>query len=98
MIHLRHLIWDDWNVSHIARHGVAQDEVDEVCHGHPITLRESYKNRLVLLGETQAGKVLAVVLGPFPDAPEGTFYPFTARPAHRSERRAYLEMRGESTS
>jgi hypothetical protein len=31
MIHIRRLIWDDWNIAHIARHEVSPDEVEEVC-------------------------------------------------------------------
>ena len=88
------LVWDDWNRTHIARHGVTEDEVEAVCSGGPIVYRESYKDRLVLLGTTPAGRVLAVVLGPVPNAPAGTYYPFTARPADRTERREYRRLKG----
>ncbi len=94
MVYLRRLVWDDWNLDHIARHGMTQDDVEAVCHDDPIVYRESYKDRLVLLGTTPEGRVLAVVLGPVPNAPEGTYYPFTARPADRSERRDYHHLKG----
>lgn len=33
---IRRLIWDDANVAHIAEHGVAPDEVEDVCFGRPL--------------------------------------------------------------
>ena len=33
MIVIRRLVWDTWNIVHIARHDVVPDEVEEVCHG-----------------------------------------------------------------
>ena len=94
MVNLRRLVWDNWNRTHIARHGVTQDEVEAVCHADPIVYRESYKGWLVLLGATPDGRVLAVMLGPVPNAPAGTYYPFTARPADRTERREYHRLKG----
>lgn len=98
MIELRRLIWDDWNLTHIARHGVTQEDVEAVCHADPILYRESYKDRLVVLGETADGRVLAVVLDPVPNEPPGIFYPFTARPAYRTERRDYFRQKGDTPS
>ncbi len=94
MIDLRHLVWDEWNVPHIARHSVTPEEVEAACHADPVLYRRSYKDRLMLLGETSTGRVLAIVIGPVPDAPAGTWYAFTARPAHRSERRDYTHLKG----
>jgi uncharacterized DUF497 family protein len=96
MPNLRHLVWDEWNIPHIARHGVTQQEVEEACHADVVIYRETYKNRLLLVGSTQAGRVLAIVLGPVPNRPDGIYYPFTARPAHRSERRDYEQLKGEA--
>jgi uncharacterized protein len=97
MFELRRLVWDDWNLQHIARHGVTQEDVEVVCHGDPIFYRERYKDRLVLLGRSLDGRVLAVVLGPVPNAPDGTYCPFTARPADRSKRREYHRRKGDPT-
>jgi uncharacterized DUF497 family protein len=94
MLDLRRLVWDDWNVLHIARHGVTPEEVEDACHAKPVLYRQSFKERLMLLGETPAGRLLAIVIGPVPDAPPGTYYPFTARPAHRRERRDYNHLKG----
>lgn len=91
--YVQRLRWDDWNKAHIARpaHEVAPEEVEEVCHRDYITLR-SYKNRIVVIGPTATGRMLAVVLDP---EGEGVYYTVSARPASRSERRYYREQRGE---
>jgi uncharacterized DUF497 family protein len=88
MLSVRRLIWDAWNVAHIARHDVIPEEVEEVCHDEPMT-SETYKGRLRVVGLTQSGRILAVILAPTPDA--GVYYPITARPADRKERRNYRE-------
>jgi uncharacterized DUF497 family protein len=85
-------------LQHIARHGVTQEDVEAVCHGDPLVYRESYKERLVLLGRGLDGRELAVVLGPVPNVPDGTYYPFTARLADRSERREYHRRKGDPAS
>jgi uncharacterized DUF497 family protein len=94
MILVRRLVWDTWNEPHIARHVVTRDEVEEVCHGDSI-VREAQKGRLMVIGPTHARRVLAVILDP--ETEEGVYYPITARPADRRERRIYqAEKRGES--
>lgn len=44
------------------------------------------------IGVTDAGRILAVVLDAEPEA--GAYYPVTARPASRQERRLYREAKG----
>ncbi len=82
------LIWDPWNVTHIARHEVTPDEVEEVCHGDPMT-SETYGGRLRVVGQTLAGRVLTLILAPRDD--DGVYYTVTARSASRKERRLYRE-------
>ena len=74
-------------MAHIARHPVTSDEVEEVCHGEHI-VRQSYSDRLMLIGPAISGRMLAIVLEP---GEEGVYYPVTARPASRKERRLYRE-------
>ena len=88
MIFVRRLIWDSWNVAHSARHEVVPDEVEEVCHGQHVVL-QTYKGRLLLIGPTLAGRMLAVILGPTDEAE--VYYPVTARSASMKERRFYKE-------
>ena len=95
MLFVRRLVWDSWNVAHIARHQVTPDEVEEVCHGAPMT-SATYKGRTRVVGITQSGRVLTVILAPEDD--QGTYYPVTARPADRKEQRTYeLQKRGKSS-
>jgi uncharacterized protein len=90
MAKVRKLIWDAWNKTHIARHGVIPDEVEEVCHGDHEE-DEAKKGRLMLIGVTRSGRVLSIVLDPEPE-PE-VYYPITARPASRKERRYYKKRK-----
>lgn len=89
MVHVRRLIWERWNVAHIARHNVSPDEAEEVCHGDPLVL-QTYAGRLLLIGRTNTGRMLAVVLGP---QGRSVFYPVTARPASRRERALYQQSK-----
>lgn len=81
------MIWDEWNVAHIARHGIAQDEVEEICRSKPLT-SATYKGRLRVIGETRMGRMLTAILAP---KGKGVYYPVTARPASRKERKIYQE-------
>lgn len=63
MIVVTGLIWDEWNRKHLAAHGILPSEVEEVCHS-TYQVVESYRNRLLLIGETKRNRKLAVVLSP----------------------------------
>jgi uncharacterized DUF497 family protein len=91
MLSIRRLIWDPWNVGHIARHRVTPEEVEEVCHGEPVT-SQTYKGRIRVVGPTESRRMLTVILAPTDE--QGVYYPITARPADRKERRHYNEARG----
>lgn len=91
MIYVRCLIWDDWNVAHIARHGVVPHEVEESCACSHI-VRQSYNDRLVVVGPILAGRMLAVVLA---EERQDAYYVVTARPADRKERRRYRAAMGQ---
>ena len=92
MPYVRRLSWDAWNVPHVLRHNVSPDEVEGVCHGEHL-VRETYKGRLVLIGPTLARRMLAVVLEPTSEGRD-VYYPVTARPASRKERRIYRNEKG----
>jgi len=91
MLHVANLIWDAWNVDHIGRHGVTQVDVEQVCRREHVVL-QTYAQRLLIVGTNDAGNMLTVVMNPKGD---DIYYPVTARPASRKERRLY---RGELTS
>lgn len=90
MLVIRRLIWNPGNIAHIARHQVRPEQVAQVCTG-PHIHRVTYGGRLMLIGPDQGAQVLAVVLEPLA---EGAYYPVTARPASRKERRLYQEETG----
>jgi uncharacterized protein len=91
MLTIRRLIWDAWNVGHIARHRVTPEEVEEVCQGDPVT-SQTYKGRIRVVGPTRSRTMLTVILAPTDE--QGIYYPITARPADRKERRHYNDARG----
>ena len=86
MIDIKHLIWDDWNVTHIARHGVIPEEVEEVCQLNP-QAEDAKKGRLRITGLTQKGRTISAFLDPEPE--RGVYYPVSARDASKKEREDY---------
>lgn len=74
-------IWDDWNREHLARHGITPDEVEEVCH-RKHKLVESYRKRILIVGQTKQGKTIAIVLSPEDRSgaryDKGFYYPITS--------------------
>jgi uncharacterized DUF497 family protein len=91
MFFVKQLIWDAGNVDHMARHQVTPEEVEEVC-GQTFLAFESYKGRFLIIGPTQAERMLAIVLDPEPE--EGIYYPVMARSADNKERRLYQAEKG----
>lgn len=91
MIIVRKLIWDTWNVTHIARHKITPDEVEAICHGVPVVLRGQQKNRLVLIGPTEEKRILTVVLEP---KGKSAYYPITAYPSDQSDIALYNRLKG----
>jgi uncharacterized DUF497 family protein len=83
------LEWDDWNLEHIKKHDVSRQEAEEVIQSD-YAYKESYSNRILITGRTWAGRVLSIAVGASPDRP-GAYYVFSARPAHRKERRVLEE-------
>jgi hypothetical protein len=88
------LWWDDENVEHIARHHVSPGEVEEVCFGtERMILRAEKAGRYVVLGRTEAGRYLTVVV----TAPhKGRSRVITARDMSAKERRRYTKLKGRS--
>lgn len=91
MLSIRRLIWDPWNVGHIARHKVTPEEVEEACHGDPL-VQQGKVGRTVLIGPTAAGRMIEVVLDP---EGGGVYYVVTAHPASRKDRALYRREKGD---
>ncbi len=88
------LSWDEWNLEHTAKHGVSIAEVAEVVFGDAVA-RQTYKNRLQVIGPTRDGRMLTIIVGPVPRRSR-VYDPFSARPASRQERRYYADRKGWS--
>ena len=91
MIVIRKLIWDSWNIAHIARHDVMPIEVEDVCHGDYIT-SQTYKGRIRVVGPTSTGRILAIILAP---REKGAYYIVTAHNANTGEQQRYHKLKGE---
>lgn len=87
------LIWEDSNVAHIGRHDVTPLEVEQTCQGSHI-VRKGKKGRLLVIGLTEQGRMITAALDP--EDAEGVYYPVTARPASKKERRLYQEEQEEN--
>ena len=94
MVNVQLLIWDEWNVDHIACHGVAPKQVEEVCHGKHV-VRETYGGRLMIIGQTEDKKLLAMVLAP---KDKSKYYLITAYIASGKLRRIYYQEKGKEES
>jgi uncharacterized DUF497 family protein len=84
------LLWDDWNVEHIARHHVTPEEVENLCFNQYWELNAGGGKR-ALYGQTSGGRYL-LVIGVHRGG--GLFYPISARDMARTERRRYQEHWG----
>ena len=86
------LIWDIYNIQHITRHYVTQDEVEEVVNGIYIELKGKGRwKRVVLVGATDAGRIPKVILEPRDNY---FYYVISTFDAKREEIVLYKQMRG----
>jgi hypothetical protein len=78
--------WNDWNVGHIAEHGVTPDEAEDVVRAMRPPFPEYIGERKwLVLGQTSAGRYLRVI---FIVSPADTFYVIHAMPLDdRAKRR-----------
>jgi len=87
MIFIRELLWNDWNVEHIARHNVSPHEVEEVCYSNPSVSRARNK-ALRIIGQTHSGRILTIFLAP---RGKGSYFVVTARGATEAECRRFYK-------
>ncbi|SRR6266446_7486962 len=95
---IKKLVWDAWNIKHIASHHVVPEEVEDVCYTGNAQHEEANKGRIRVTGVTQKGHILSAFLDPEPE--EGVYYVVSARPASRPERKDYQAWveRGEKAA
>ena len=83
---IREIIWDSWNVIHIDRHKVSQQEALEAGKNivyHKVT----YNGRYLVIGRSGNRLIALVVVR----KKTGTYYLITARDASKPERRKVYE-------
>jgi uncharacterized DUF497 family protein len=88
-------LWDNGNINHIALHGITPEEAEQVIENDPLDAGTAFRNgesRTLHLGETDAGRVLLVVL----TEREGMYRVVTARPSRREERDIYSKHKAAS--
>ena len=83
-------IWDEENLSHIARHHVAPEEVEEALGAAPVVLRGS-DERYLGHGRTESGRLLFVV---YVRRPRGRIRVITSRDMTESEKRWWRRRTG----
>lgn len=87
---IRRLIWEPTNIKHIAtKHNVIPEEVEEVGKGYHL-VRQALKKRLIMVGQTDTGRVLEIVLQA---KGRGVYYPVTAYDASPPMKVTYLRRR-----
>jgi len=77
--------WDSENTSHILRHEVIPNEVEEACYNNPVLLK-TREGRYLSLGRSDAGRYLSVVLIP---KGKGAVRVITARDMDYKERNLF---------
>lgn len=85
MLRIDELIWDEWNTEHIKKHGVAREEVEEVCYSQFHISRSKAKTYRIV-GQSLDGRYLTVILA---RRNTNKFYPVTARSASNSETKLF---------
>lgn len=95
MVRVKRLIWDEWNIAHIARHKIVPEEVEEVCHSNALVQR-GHTGRLLVIGLTKEGKIITAIIDPEPE--KGIYYVVTARPSSKGERRIYQQEKGDENN
>ena len=77
--------WIDWNVGHIAQHGVSPEDAEWlVNHPRPPYPRRAGRDKWVVHGRTPGGDLLMVV---YAFEPDDRVFAITARPLTDREKR-----------
>lgn len=80
------VILDGHNLAEIARHHVSEDEVEQLLFNRKLTMPNPRgpDGSMLLIGETDGGRILTVALSPVDDA--GTWRPATSFDATRHQK------------
>lgn len=85
--------WDEGNAGHVAEHGITDIEIDQMLSNqHLVVPNRGREPRMFLLGQTDGGRILTVVVEP--TRIDGTWRPITAWDANASEKKRLKEATG----
>ena len=87
---IKDLIWDERNIPHVKAHTVTPREAEQVCFSKNLLLKRG-KNRYAVLGRTQAGRYLFVIVV-FQGRSQARV--ITARDMGKTEKRLYQKKGG----
>ena len=83
--------WNDWNIDHIAEHGVSPEEAEYVVsHARPPYPQELAGHKYVVKGQTASGDYFQVIY--LIDA-SGSLFVIHARPLRDPEKRRFRRRR-----
>ncbi|MGI9862073.1 BrnT family toxin [Moorella naiadis] len=90
------LVWNEEIIEHIAKHDVTPEEVEEVCFGQPLILKNKQPTKglnpiYYALGQTESGRYLIVM---FIYLNKGQAMVITARDMNKAERKQLYQRRG----
>lgn len=85
-IKVKSLVWDEWNIRHIKKHGIDIEEVEKAGK-NLIYHRKTYRNRYLVIGRSKSRSITLILNR----KRAGTYYVVTARDASRKERRKINE-------
>lgn len=88
MIKINRVIWEDWNINHIAKHNVIQGEVEEVLHSK-FVICPSYRDRILITGKTSRDRFITIIAH---EEVKNVYYIITARDATEPEIKEYEEQ------
>ncbi len=85
VIVIEELIWDEWNINHIAKHSVTIVEIEQACKNQ-LKAYVSYSHRVIVIGETDMARLLSIVLAESLEI-KNSYYVVTARDISSKERK-----------
>lgn len=89
VLKLKRLIWDEKNLSHIAKHSITISEVNEVFSRYHL-VEPTKQKRKVITGETDDGRIIEV---PVTGKGKRRYYPLTAHDASPKQAQIYLSAK-----
>lgn len=88
-IKIKELIWDEYNIEHIKKHGINQREVI-IAVEHFVYHKQAYSGRYMLVGRVEK-RILSIVVK---RKKTSVYYVVTARDADKKERKRLYEKEG----